>query len=76
MVDVNLILYIYIIAYMKIIVSLFMMNIIFLSFKDRIGRVFSPDKKKRGNRWRKGPGISSEGNEVTQWLARTCKGFN
>lgn len=32
---------------MKIIVSLFMMNIIFLSFKDRIGRVFSPDKKKR-----------------------------
>jgi len=53
-----------------------MMNIIFLSFEDRIGRVFSPDKKKRGNRWRKGPGISSEGNEVTQWLARTCKGFN
>jgi hypothetical protein len=41
MVDVNLILYIYIIAYMKIIVSLFMMNIIFLSFKDRIGRVLS-----------------------------------
>jgi len=32
---------------MKIIVSLFMMNKIFLSFKDRIGRVFSPDKKKK-----------------------------
>jgi hypothetical protein len=39
MVDVNL--YIYIIAYMKIIVSLYMMNIIFLSFKDRIGTVLS-----------------------------------
>jgi hypothetical protein len=62
---------------MKIIVSLFMMNKIFLSFKDRIGRVFSPDKKKKKrNSWRKGPGISSEGNEVTKWLARTCKGFN